>query len=625
MSVLLLAVACLGLLFSLTSFIFTSAARPSLEKAHAASLDILSFLSFVFLIAIAAVVFSATALFRREQLGRRKAEGNFDRFRLAAEASPNMIAIMRASGRIEYVNAAVERTTGFPKKDLINKRMKPALPWYGDETVAKRMRETVLAGNEFAERVYGKTKDETPLVFEERVMPFRDEKGNITRMISTSRDLGREMTLEDRIDYLHRFDQLTGLPNRENLLDQLEQTMESAKASGALVSVLIIDIDRFKHVNDVCGAETGDEVLKHIAQRIQSSVSPADIVARTGNDDFTIIHIDGQKPSLGAAIAQKLQAALSRPIAVNGSDMTLTISAGIAVHPDDGGDAWSLLKNADLALARAKAQGRNGVQFYDAEITKRVREFFILEKRLFSALENNEYRLHYQPYCDLRTKKILGAEALIRWKNPELGIVSPAKFIPSLEDTGKVVEVGRWIIETACNQSKEWERKNHHFPVSVNLSLAQFRHHYLVGMVKDTINDFRIDPRRLTLEVTETVFMHDMEFAIKTMKQLKDVGVALSVDDFGTGYSSLSYVKKLPVDNLKIDISFVRDVTWDQNAAAIVNAITTLAQSLKLKTIAEGVETEEQRNILHLLRCDMGQGYLFSPAVDAKEFEKILV
>ncbi|HWR72495.1 MAG TPA: GGDEF domain-containing phosphodiesterase, partial [Nitrospirota bacterium] len=293
--------------------------------------------------------------------------------------------------------------------------------------------------------------------------------------------------------------------------------------------------------------------------------------------------------------------------------------------PKDGDDAWSLLKNADLALARAKTQGRNAIQFFDPEISARVKEFFFLEKRLFAALKNNEYLLQYQPYCDLRTQKVSGAEALIRWKNPDLGVVSPAKFIPSLEDTGMLIEVGRWILETACGQIKEWERMNRRFPVSVNLSLVQFRHQHLVGMVRDAINEFRVDPRWLTLEVTETVFMHDMDLAISILKRLKDVGVALSVDDFGTGYSSLSYIKKLPVDNLKIDISFVRDVTRDQDAASIITAITTLARGLDLKTIAEGVETEEQRNILHLLRCDMGQGYFFSRAVSPPEFEKLLV
>jgi EAL domain-containing protein (putative c-di-GMP-specific phosphodiesterase class I) len=276
-------------------------------------------------------------------------------------------------------------------------------------------------------------------------------------------------------------------------------------------------------------------------------------------------------------------------------------------------------------LARAKAQGRNGVQFFDREITARIREFFVLEKNLFAALKNNEYLLHYQPYCNLQTRKVAGAEALIRWNNPDLGVVSPARFIPSLEETGMVVEVGRWILQTACSQIKEWERLNRTFPVSVNLSLVQFRHQHLVAMVQEAVNDYRLDPRRLTLEVTESMFMHDMDFSIKTLKRLKDVGVMISVDDFGTGYSSLSYIKKLPVDNLKIDMSFVRDVARDQDAASIVTAITTLARSLDLKTIAEGVETEEQRNILHLLRCDMGQGYLFSRAVSAGEFEKLLV
>ncbi|MDH4162222.1 MAG: EAL domain-containing protein [Nitrospirota bacterium] len=621
---LLLTAAAGGLVLSHVSFIEHSP-LPSLDGLDRPSLLRLWSLAFAFALAIFIVIFALSALFRREVLRRRRSDSAIGRFRQAADASSDLITIMTTSGRIEYVNDAVERSTGYLKDTLVNIWPSPRMPWYNDAGLFRQMRDTVRSGGEFMKDIDGRTREGGPLLIGERVVPFRNDKGVVTRMVSTARDLTRERHLEDRIDYLGRYDPLTGLPNRRTLIGQLEQSVRAAMAAGSSLSVLILDIDRFKHVNDLCGSDAGDDVLKQIAGLIQSSVSPADIVARTGNDEFCVIHVDERNPVLAGAVAQQLRTALSQTISAGGHDIIVTISTGIAVHPGHGDDAWTLLKNADLALASAKAQGRNMIQFFDQEITNRVKEFFILERRLFAALRNSEYLLHYQPYCDLQTRKVAGAEALVRWQNAELGVVSPARFIPSLEETGMVIEVGRWILETACNQISKWERMNRHFPVSVNLSMVQFRHQHLVAMVRDTINNFGFDPRRLTLEVTETVFMQDMDFAIKTLKRLKDVGVTLSVDDFGTGYSSLSYIKKLPVDNLKIDISFVRDVSRDQDSASIITAITTLARSLGLKTIAEGVETEEQRNILHLLRCDMGQGFYFSKAVSAGEFEKLLL
>jgi len=622
---LLLVLSGIGIYFSLRSFL-PAAIRLKLHgEAFGLLPALIPFLIILYLFAASIAILAALSLFWREASLRRRSGMVIKRFLQAADASTDLITVLFPSGQIEYVNDAVERATGYARSELLNKRLSPRLPWYSDAGLVRRMRETVLAGNEFVKKIDGRTREGAPLTLQERVMPFRNAAGNIIRMISTARDLTREQSLEDRIDYLDRYDPLTKLPNRRALIDLLEQIVAAAKEKMAFISVLVLDIDRFKHLNDLCGAEAGDEILRQVSRRIQSAVSPEDLVARMGNDEFVVVHVDSQKPVLAGAVAQQLRSSLIRHLTAVGQDIVVTASIGIAVFPKDGNDAWSLLKNADLALARAKTQGRNAIQFFDPEITARMKEFFFLEKRLFAALKNNEYLLQYQPYCDLQTRKVSGAEALIRWKNPDLGVVSPAKFIPSLEDTGMVIEVGRWILETACGQIKEWERMNRRFPVSVNLSLAQFRHQHLVGMVRDAINDFRLDPRWLTLEVTETVFMHDMDLAINILKRLKDVGVALSVDDFGTGYSSLSYIKKLPVDNLKIDMSFVRDVTRDQDAASIITAITTLARSLDLKTIAEGVETEEQRNILHLLRCDMGQGYFFSRAVSPPEFEKLLV
>ncbi len=441
---------------------------------------------------------------------------------------------------------------------------------------------------------------------------------------SVARLITRQQELEDRLHYLDRYDPLTGLPNRRHLVEMLDHEIHCAREGRRSLSVLIADINRLKHINNLFGPDAGDEVLRRIAERLRAAVGERGIVARLAGSEFAVVHFDASLNVDAIAAAESIRAAISGNIPAGEQDFVVTSNAGIAVYPHNGNDARTLLKKADLALARARCQGRNTIQVFDEEISRSISELFFLEKRLSNALKNGEYLVHYQPCCDLATREVGGAEALIKWKNGDLGTISASRFIPLLEDTGMIIDVGRWVLETACGQIREWQGMKRGFPVSVNLSLVQFRDKYLVGTVADAIKGFKLDPKHLTLEVTESVCLHDMDFAIKTLKQLKDMGVSLSVDDFGTGYSSLSYLKKLPVDSIKIDISFVRDVTRDQDTASIVTAITSLARGLSLKTVAEGVETEEQRKILHLLRCDMGQGFYFSPAVPAAEFKRFL-
>lgn len=624
LGLLLALIAGAGMYWSLASLPAAVGPRWQADEMLSATATRLSVLYALCLFGASVAVLASFALLRQETIRRRRTEAALGRFLQTAEESADLITIMTADGRIEYVNKAVELTTGYAREALLGKRHKPWLPWHADDRLLRQMRDTVRSGSPFHAVAGCRRKDGEPFTIQEHVEPFRGRGGAVTRMISTARDISREKRLEDRIDYLDRYDPLTGMPNRRSAVDMLEQAISRARQGNNRLSVLIMDINRFKHVNDLFGPEAGDEVLKRVSERVCAAVRTGDIVARLGNDEFAVVHFDDAQPLDAGSVAEQIRAAVSQTIAVDGHDIVVTATVGIALYPDNGEDAGTLLKNADLALAKAKAQGRNTIQFYDEGIEKRIKEFFILERRLFSALRNNEYLVNYQPYCDLTTRRVTGAEALIKWKNPDLGVVSPSKFIPSLEDTGMIIDVGRWVLETACGQIKEWERKKRFFPVSVNLSLVQFRHKHLVAMVRDAINNFHLDPGSLTLEVTETFFTSDMEFAIMTLKRLKDVGVSLSVDDFGTGYSSLSYIKTLPVDILKIDMSFVRDVTRDPDAVSIITAITTLARSLNLKTIAEGVESEEQRTILRLLRCDMGQGYLFSPAVPAEEFEDML-
>jgi diguanylate cyclase (GGDEF)-like protein len=444
----------------------------------------------------------------------------------------------------------------------------------------------------------------------------------------TTRSLARLATqrleLEDRLQYLDKYDAMTGLPNRRQLVEILEREIREAKETSGRLSVLVLDVSRLRHVNDLLGREVGDQVLALVARKLRAAVGNQDTVARLGGSEFAVAQRGTSQAVDAGTAAEAIRDAASGGMRVGEHDVVVTSNVGVAVYPRHGGDARALLESAERALTRARLDGPNAIQVFDEGLRGSLAELFAIERRLLGALKNGEYLVHYQPYCDLATSEVGGAEALVKWRNETLGLIPAARFVPLLEETGMIVDVGRWVLETACSQIGTWQQARRGLPVSVNLSLLQFRDKRLLDTIADAISSFKVDPGHLTLEVTESICIQDMEFAVRTLKKLKDMGVSLSVDDFGTGYSSLSYLKKLPVDNIKIDISFVRDVTRDQDTASIVTAITSLARGLKLKTIAEGVETDEQRKILHLLRCDMGQGFLFSPAVPAAELEGLM-
>jgi diguanylate cyclase (GGDEF)-like protein len=436
--------------------------------------------------------------------------------------------------------------------------------------------------------------------------------------------IAHQRELVERLDGLARVDSLTGLPNRQGLLEALERKIRWAHNRAGRLAVIVADVNRLKHVNAMFGFEGGDEALKRLAERLRAAAGEGDVVARLGGGEFAVVHGCGPAQTDAPAAADRIQRALSGEVRIGSQEIVVTSNAGFATFPSHGADARTLLGNAELALTQARAAGRNVVQPFDEALSERISELFGLERRLCTALKNGEYVVHYQPYCGLETGEVQGAEALLKWRRGAGGMLSASKFVPVLEETGMILDVGKWVLETSCGQVREWEARMKGVPISVNLSVVQFRDRRLAGTVADAIGVFGLDPRHLTLEVTESTCLRDMDFAIRTLKALKDMGVSISIDDFGTGYSSLAYLKRLPVDTVKIDISFVRDVAKDQDSASIISAITTLARSLKLRTIAEGVENEDQRKVLHLLRCDMGQGYLFSPALPANELDALL-
>ncbi|MDB5982920.1 MAG: hypothetical protein JWQ69_3935 [Pseudomonas sp.] len=431
---------------------------------------------------------------------------------------------------------------------------------------------------------------------------------------------------EDRIRYMGDHDALTGLPNRSLLEDRLKQAILYAQRYSRLVTVAFIDLDKFKLVNDSLGHGAGDVLLKTVASRMVNCVRRTDTVVRLGGDEFVIILFD-QPSDLDdiTAVLQKLQEAILEPIHLSGHTLHVTCSMGLASYPSDGVDPETLLRNADAAMYRSKELGRNGYQFYTQEMSSKHQGKLLMQDGLRNAIDQSQFLLLYQPQVDLRSGHIIGVEALIRWQHPELGLVSPIKFIPQAEETGLIVPIGDWVIHSACLQNKAWQDAG--MPpiiMSVNISARQFIERDLVSRVKHALQDSGLEPCYLELELTESLIMQDLQQAIIKMQELQAMGIRLSIDDFGTGYSSLAALKSFPIVRLKIDQSFVRDLPDNENDRAIATAVISLGHKLNLKVIAEGVETAQQRMFLQENGCDEMQGYLFSKPVSVQEIEQLL-
>ena len=394
---------------------------------------------------------------------------------------------------------------------------------------------------------------------------------------------------------------------------------------GNFAAVAFLDLDNFKLVNDSLGHSLGDHLLRAVAARLESSLRAVDTVARMGGDEFVLVLADHNSAHSVAGELQRIVQSFSLPFSVEGRDVFITASVGVALYPQDANTPETLMKSAELAMYQAKESGRNRYQLYTAEMQTRVTERLALEGMLRRALERGEFALHYQPQVDLRSNRVFGCEALLRWNQPDLGMIGPAKFIPLAEETGLIVQIGEWIVRTACRQCKAWQDAG--LPavtMAVNISARQFREKDLLQAVTKILAETGLAPAQLELEVTESVIMQDAQQVIASLQAFSDMGVRLSVDDFGTGYSSLSYLKRFPVDRLKIDQSFVRDLSTDADDAAIVQAVVTLGHTMNLRVIAEGVETLEQLAFLRQNDCDEMQGYLFGKPMPADEFGKLL-
>ena len=429
-----------------------------------------------------------------------------------------------------------------------------------------------------------------------------------------------------QLEHQANYDALTGLTNRNLLHDRLRQAVYSQR-NPRNIAVVFMDLDHFKFVNDSLGHSTGDKLLKGMGERLRSVLREGDTVGRVGGDEFVLILNDQSNEEIIFRAMQRITAKVAEPIMIDGKEMYVTCSAGISLYPQDGRDVDTLLKNADAAMYRAKEHGRSNFQFYTSEMNERVNDRLALEHALRRAIERKEFMLHYQQKVDLRRGTIIGAEALVRWMHPEWGLVRPARFIPIAEDTGLIVQLGEWVIHEACRQARAWlDAGLKPGVVSVNLSARQFRAEGLVRTVASALEETGLEPAQLEMELTESMVMHNVETAIATLQGLKSHGVLLSVDDFGTGYSSLSYLKDLPIDALKIDRSFVRDIRSGSEAedGVLAQAIISLGHALHLKVGAEGVETDAQLHFLKRHGCDEVQGFLYGEPVPPMQFAQLL-
>ncbi len=455
--------------------------------------------------------------------------------------------------------------------------------------------------------------------------PMFDEDGRFTGYRGTGTDVTARKLTEQRIHHIAQHDVLTGLPNRSLLQDRLGQAVAYAVRTGHAVWVMLLDLDRFKFVNDSMGHKAGDVLLMTIAARLRSALRDTDTVARLSGDEFVMILTEHQEERLTPDVVSRLMESIAQPVMLGTKEFFVTCSIGVAVYPTDGAPADNLIEHADIAMYRAKKLGRNNFQFYTPAMNDEAQERVKIEGALRNALERNEFVLHYQPQVNLASGQVVGMEALIRWQHPELGVVAPDRFISVAEETGLIVPIGAWVMRTACAQTRAWQEAGlGQLRVAVNLSARQFGAPNLLADIAAVLEHTGLAPGLLEIELTESLFMSDVSVAVETMHSMKKLGVNLSIDDFGTGYSSLSYLSRFPIDVLKIDRSFVNDIGHDANDAAIVTSIISLAHNLKLDVIAEGVETLEQLDYLRRHGCDEMQGYYFSRPLAAADFEALL-
>jgi diguanylate cyclase (GGDEF)-like protein/PAS domain S-box-containing protein len=534
-------------------------------------------------------------------------------------------------GNVSYLNLVAEAMTGWTREEALGRPIaevftildgttrlpaaNPMLRAIAEDTTVGLVTDCVLI-----------RRDGFESAIEDSAAPIHNRDGRVTGAVIVFHDVSESRAMALEMAHLAQHDFLTSLPNRLLLTERFSHAISLAQRHKQQVGLLFLDLDNFKHINDSLGHAVGDKLLQSVASRLVECVRTTDTVCRQGGDEFVILLAEIGQPQDAAHVAETLRTALAMPHQIDGHELHISLSIGISIFPDDGADVDTLMQNADTAMYHAKASGRNNYKFFKPDMNARAVHRLFVEKNLRRALKQGEFLLHYQPKIDLASGAMTGAEALIRWQDPDLGLVYPAQFVPIAEENGLIVPVGRWVLREACRQVQAWlDAGLPAVPVSVNISAVEFRHDGFLEGVSNILKETGLAPHYLELELTESILMDDVESSTSVLEALKAMGVQLAIDDFGTGYSSLSYLKRFPIDILKIDQSFVRDIATDADDAGIVSAVIGMGRNLKQRVIAEGVETHAQLAFLQARHCDEGQGFHFSHPVSAEDFARLLV
>ena len=547
------------------------------------------------------------------------------------------LIVISPEGKIKKVNASTCNLLGYKEEECLGQSIETLFP-EGESFLAESFENSFRGIHIYNRQTSFLTKggEKIPILFSSSLMIRNKDDTQV--IVCVGVNITERLKAEKQIEYMAFYDGLTNLPNRSLFVDRLQQAILSSDRTNELIGILFIDLDNFKRINDTLGHSTGNILLKQVAERLEICLRKSDTVARShqsnpdidtlarlGGDEFTVLLRNLNRIENASKIAQRFIDAISHPFDLNKNEVFVTASMGLVTYPTDGKDGETLLKNADTAMYYAKKQGKNNFQFYEESMSATALRRLVMEGNLRRAIEREEFKLHYQPQMDIRTGEIIGLEALIRWQHPEMGLISPGEFIPLAEDAGLIFSIGKWVLKTACIQNKAWQEMGiKPLKVAVNLSGHEFRKKSLVNDLSQILDDSGLSAEYLEIEITESTIMEDSERIVNLLNELNAMGIKLSLDDFGTGFSSLGYLKTFPIHVLKIDRSFVKDSTTNTDDATIIKTIITMAHNLKLKVIAEGVETEDQMKFLYAQGCDEIQGFLLSRPLPAEEITEML-
>ncbi|MDY6979561.1 MAG: EAL domain-containing protein [Pseudomonadota bacterium] len=556
---------------------------------------------------------------QREDLNRRKLSA------VVLENTSEGVVVTDHNNRIIEVNEALLQITGYEKEELLGQEPSIFSSGTHDRDFYAEVWEQLQSQGVWRGEIWDRRKNGELFPAWQTINTIRDEAGEILNYVSIFSDISAIKQSQEKLDFLAYHDPLTSLPNRVLFMDRLTQALEKSVREKNKLAIIFIDLDRFKNINDTLGHALGDKLLVDAASRFLMNIRKTDTVARLGGDEFVVLLENIESEEHVAYFAEKLLNTFVDPFVINEHYLHLSLSMGICISPNDGRDVETLLKNADAAMYRAKEQGRNGFQFFTSELSRRAHEKLTIETHLRQAIELSQLDLHYQSQNQLINGRITSAEALLRWSHPELGTIPPDRFIPIAEETGLIVPIGDWVIIRACEQLRQWREAGYQIQqIAINVSGVQLQRGDLVRHILNTCDYYQLSVSDLELEITESVLMEDTESAIRILTELQKHGATISIDDFGTGYSSLGYLKRLPVNKLKIDRNFIRDIVTDPEDAAIVKAILAMAENLQLTVIAEGVEEKAHCDFLQDQKCAFAQGYYFSRPLPATEFQELL-